>query len=153
LTFAVSSRLQDRDNGNELFKATLGQIFYFSDRKVTLPEGTISTGSSSDILLELSGRLNERFRLASTVSFDNGDKDISSYDLRLNYQDKKQRVANLSFRKLDTELEQVSFSTAFSDNISYETPIFIEFELKGLGNVGNSATRQIKEKVYGYDDF
>jgi len=40
-----------------------------------------------------------------------------------------------------------------SDNITYENPVFIEFELKGLGNIGKSATRQIKEKIYGYDDF
>ncbi len=40
-----------------------------------------------------------------------------------------------------------------SDNINYETPIFLEFELKGLGNIGTSATRQIKDKIYGYDDF
>ncbi|MEH6455441.1 MAG: LPS-assembly protein LptD [Cocleimonas sp.] len=199
LTFAVSTRIQDRDNGNEIFKATLGQVFNFSDRKVTLPGGTILTGKRSDLLLELTGRLNDNFRLASTISLKSDDKSISNYDLRLNYQDDKKNIANLSFRKLDTELEQISFSTAIpinnkwsmvassdfdtlndrnlesligfeyqdccwktrvvakrfltSDNVTYENPIFIEFELKGLGKVGTSATRQIKEKIYGYDDF
>ena len=199
ITFAVSSRIQDRQNGKELFKATIGQVFNFSDRKVTLPGGTISTGKRSDLILELSGRLNDNFRLASTASLNSEDRSISSYDLRLNYQDKKRRVANISFRKLNTELQQVSVSGAMpinnkwsmvasldqdiknnrnlealagieyqdccwktrlvmkryltSDNISYETPVFLEFELKGLGNIGTSATRQIKEKIYGYDDF
>ena len=199
ITFAVSSRIQDRQNGKELFKATIGQVFNFSDRKVTLPGGTISTGTRSDLILELSGRLNDNFRLSSTASLNSEDRSISSYDLRLNYQDKKRRVANISFRKLNTELEQVSVSGAMpindkwsmvasldqdiknnrnlealagieyqdccwktrlvmkryltSDNINYETPVFLEFELKGLGNIGTSATRQIKEKIYGYDDF
>ena len=145
-------------------------------------------------MLELTGRLNDRFRLASTINLKSDDKSISNYDLRLNYQDKKKRIANLSFRKLDTELEQVSFSASLpinnkwsmvastdhdtlndrnlesllgveyqdccwktrvvvkryltSDNVSYENPVFIEFELKGLGNIGKSATRQIKEKIY-----
>ena len=199
LTFAVSSRIQDRKKGNELFKATIGQVFNFSDRKVTLPEGTILTGKRSDLLLELSGRLNDRFRLASTINLKSDSKSFKNYDLRLNYQDEKKRIANLSFRKLDEELEQVSFSTALpinekwsmvastdhdlrndrnlesllgieyqdccwktrlvvkrfltSDNVDYETPVFLEFELKGLGNLGKSATRQIKEKIYGYDDF
>ena len=40
-----------------------------------------------------------------------------------------------------------------SDNVNYETPVFIEFELKGLGNIGKSATSQIKDNIYGYDDF
>ena len=199
LTFAVTSRIQDRNNGEELFKATLGQIFNFNDRKVTLPGGTILTGRRSDLLLELSGKLNDRFRLASTVNLKNDSNSSTNYDLRLNYQDKKSRVANLSLRKLDEELEQISFSTALpinekwsmvastdhdirndrnlesligleyqdccwksrivvkrfltSDNVNYETPVFLEFELKGLGNIGKSATRQIKEKIYGYEDY
>jgi LPS-assembly protein len=199
LTFAVSSRIQDRNNGNEVFKVTLGQVFNFNDRKVTLPGGTILTGKRSDLLLELAGRVNDRFRLASTINLRSDDKSISNYDLRLNYQDKKKRIANLSFRKLNTELEQISFSGALPindkwsmvasidqdtknnrnlesllgveyqdccwktrlvvkryltlDNVTYENPVFIEFELKGLGNIGKSATRQIKEKIYGYDDF
>ena len=199
LTFAVSSRIQDRQNGKELFKATLGQVFNFGDRKVTLPGGTILTGTRSDLLLELTGRLSDRFRLASTISVKSDEKKISNYDLRLNYQDDQKRIANLSFRKIDEELEQVSFSGALpindkwsmvassdhdtkndrnlesligvefqdccwktrlvvkryltSDNVNYENPIFLEFELKGLGNIGKSATREIKEKIYGYDDF
>lgn len=199
ITFAVSSRIQDRKNGNELLKATLGQIFYFNDRKVTLPEGTILTNSSSDLLLELSGRLNDRFRLASTITIDSREKNISNYDLRLNYKDDKKRLLNLSFRKIEDELRQVSFSSSLpindkwsmvvsseydtkndrnletlvgfeyqdccwttrlvakrfltSDNETYDNPVFLEFELKGLGNIGTSATRQIKEDIYGYDDF
>ena len=200
LTFAVSSRIQDRDNGKELFKATIGQVINFSDRKVTLlPGGTILTGKRSDLLLELTGRINDNFRLSSTINLKSDNKSISSYDLRLNYQDKKRRIANLSFRKIDTELEQVSISTSLpindkwsmvassdhdtknnrnlesllgleyqdccwktrmvvkrfltSDNETYETPVFIEFELKGLGKIGRSASSQIKEKIYGYDDF
>ncbi len=199
LTFAVSSRIQDRNNGDEIFKATIGQVFNFNNRKVTLPGGTILTGKRSDLLLELTGRLNDRFRLASTINLRSDDRSISNYDLRLNYQDQKKRIANLSFRKLNTELEQISFSGSLpindkwsmvasvdqdtkndrnleslvgleyqdccwktrvvvkryltSDNVTYENPVFIEFELKGLGNIGKSATRQIKEKIYGYDDF
>ena len=199
LTFAVSSRIQDRKNGNELFRATLGQVFNLGDRKVTLPGGTILRGKRSDLLLEFAGRLNDRFRLASTINLKSDSKSVTNYDLRLNYQDEKRRIANLSLRKLDDELEQISISTALpindkwsmvastehdtkndrnlesligfeyqdccwktrlvvkrfltSDNVDYETPIFLEFELKGLGNIGKSATRQIKEKIYGYDDF
>ncbi|MEE9326246.1 MAG: LPS assembly protein LptD [Cocleimonas sp.] len=198
LTFALSSRIQNRQSGKELIKASIGQIINFSDRKVTLPGGTIQTGKRSDLVLELSGRLNDNFRLTSVNTLNSENRKASSFDLRLNYKDEKNRIANLSFRKLDTELKQVSFSTSLpindkwsfvgsvdqdiknhrnlevfagleyqdccwktrlvmkryltSDNITYETPIFLEFELKGLGNIGNSATRQIQDKIYGYDD-
>jgi LPS-assembly protein len=199
LTFAITSRIQDRKKGKELFKASIGQIFNFSDKKVTLPGGTIQTGKRSDLVLELSGRLNDNFRLSSTSLWSHEKKRIPSYELRLNYQDKKKRIANISYRKLDTELKQVTVSGSLpindkwsfvgsidhdikndrnlealvgfeyqdccwktrlvakrylnSDNETYETPVFLEFELKGLGNIGTGASRELKDKIYGYDDY
>jgi len=199
LTFAVTSRLQNRKSGLELFKASIGQTFSFSDKKVTLPGGTIQTGRRSDLVLELSGRLNDRFRISASGLINQNVNNIGNYELRLNYQDQKKRIANISYRKLDTELKQLTFSGAVpindkwsmvasidqdvennrnlqtllgveyqdccwktrlvakryltSDNKNYETPIFIEFELKGLGNLGTGASREIKENIYGYDDY
>lgn len=199
LTFAVTSRIQNREDGKELFKTSIGQVFNFSNKKVTLPRGTIQQGKRSDLVLELSGRLNDRFNLSYTTLWSHEKKRVPSYELRLNYQDEKKRIANLSFRKLNTELKQISVSGSLpindkwsfvgsvehdlkndrnletlagieyqdccwkmrlvskrylsSDNENYETPIFLEFELKGLGNLGSSASRELKEKVYGYDDY
>jgi len=206
LTFVVSSRLQDRENGKELFKASIGQVFNFSDRKVTLPGGTIQTGKQSDLVLEFSGRINDNFRVTTSALWNLDKKQITNTELRLNYQDDKRRIANISFRKLNTELNttdsessQLTLSGALplndkwsfvgsierdleskrnleslvgfeyqdccwktrivakrylsSDNVNYETPIFIEFELKGIGGLGNSARRELKDKIYGYDDY
>jgi LPS-assembly protein len=204
LTFAVSSRIQDRENGKELFSASIGQVYNFSDRKVTLPDGTIATGTLSDLVLELNGRINDNFKVASTLLWDHDEKQISNYELRLNYQDDAKRIANVSYRKLNTDLNndaltQLTLSGALpindnwsfvgsstrdfenkrnletlvgfeyqdccwktrlvakryltSDNVTYETPIFIEFELKGLGNLGTNARQELKDKIYGYDDY
>jgi len=199
LTFAVTSRIQDRDAGRELFKVSIGQSFSFENKKVTLPGGTIQTGRRSNLVLEMSGRLNERFRLSATGLLNKAKKDIPSFELRLNYHDDKKRIANISYRKLDTELRQVTFSGAMpltdkwsmvasvdqdvennrnlqtllgfeyqdccwktrivakryltADNKHYETPIFLEFELKGLGSLGTGASREINDNIYGYDDY
>ena len=199
LTFALTSRIQNRNEGKELFKASIGQVFNFTDKKVTLPGGTIQQGKRSDLVLELSGHLNERFNLSSTTLWSHEKKRIPSYELRLNYQDEKKRIANLSFRKLNKELKQITLSGSFplndkwsfvgsfdrdlknkrslenligleyqdccwkvrlvskrylsSDNENYETPIFLEFELKGLGNLGTGASRELRNKIYGYDDY
>ncbi len=135
LTFAVSSRIQDRVNGKELFKASIGQVLNFSDRKVTLPGGTILTGKRSDLVLELSGRLSDKFRLASTASLNSEDRSISSYDLRLNYQDKKKRVANFSFRKLNTELEQISVSGSMPINDKWSMVASVDQDIKNNRNL------------------
>ncbi len=206
LTFVVSSRLQDRENGKELFKASIGQVFNFNNRRVTLPGGTIQTGKKSDLILELSGPINDNFRVTTSALWNLDKKRITNTELRLNYQDDKRRIANISYRKLNTELNmtdsestQLTLSGALplndkwsfvgsierdlenkrnleslvgfeyqdccwktrivakrylsSDNVNYETPIFIEFELKGIGGLGNGARRELKDKIYGYDDY
>ncbi len=199
LTFAVTTRIQDRHYGKELFKASIGQIFNFSDRRVTLPGGIIQTANNSELVLELAGRLSDNFKISATTLYNPEKKRPSRSELRLNYHDDKQRIANISFRELDGELRQLSGSTAVAinrqwslvgsfdqdlkkdrnletlagveyqdccwktrlvvkryltaDNETYDTPIFLEFELKGLGNLGSSARRQLQEKIYGYDDF
>ena len=199
VTLAITSRIQNRSEGKELFKASIGQVFNFTNKKVILPGGTIQQGKRSDLVVELSGQLNDRFNLSSTTLWSHEKKRIPSYELRLNYQDEKKRIANFSFRKLDTELKQMTVSGSLpindkwsfvgsvdrdlkndrnletlvgfeykdccwkmrlvskrylsSDNETYETPIFLEFMLKGLGNLGTGASRELKEKIYGYDDY
>ncbi len=200
ITFAVTSRIQDRQNGKELLKGSIGQIFYFSDKRVTLPKGEIQTDSQSHLVLELSGRVNESLQLSSIGLWNQQKNTIPGYELRLNYQDRKKRILNLAYRNLKAELKQVNLSAAYpindkwsitastehdlqnnrnlesllgveyktccvktrfvakrylsADNTSYETPIFIEFELKGLGNIGTgNASNQLKDKIYGYDDY
>lgn len=199
LTFAVTSRIQNRKNSKELIKVSIGQVFNFSDKKVILPGGSIQTGQQSDLVLELGGRLNDNFRFSSTGLWSHDKNRAPSYELRLNYQDGKKRIANISYRKLDTELKQFTISSSIpfgskwsaissidydmknnrnletlfgleysdccwktrivakryltSDNINYETPIFLEFELKGIGSVGTGARRQLRERIYGYDDY
>ena len=169
-----------------------------------MPGGTIATGTRSDLVLELSGQLNDNFRVASTLLWNHDEKQLSNYELRLNYQDDKKRITNVSYRKLNTDLNntaltQLTLSGALplndkwsfvgstehdienrrnletlvgleyqdccwktrlvakryltSDNVTYETPIFIEFELKGLGNLGTNARQELKDKIYGYDDY
>ncbi len=205
ITFAVTSRIQDRQNGKELLKGSIGQIFYLSDKRVTLlteaaQTGTIQTENHSDLVLELNGRVNDNLQLSSTGLWNQQKNTIPGYELRLNYQDKKNRILNAAYRNLKTELKQLNLSAAYpindkwsvtastehdlqndrnlesllgleyktccvktrfvakrylsADNKTYETPIFIEFELKGLGNIGTgSARNQLKDKIYGYDDY
>lgn len=37
-----------------------------------------------------------------------------------------------------------------SDNVTYDTTPFIEFELKGIGNIGSQGKNLLEEKIYGY---
>ncbi|WP_455198636.1 LPS-assembly protein LptD, partial [Kaarinaea lacus] len=52
LTAALGTRFLDA-SGRELFAASVGRIFYFRDREVTLPGGQVETDDSSDWVGEL----------------------------------------------------------------------------------------------------
>ncbi|MEO8848788.1 MAG: LPS assembly protein LptD [Casimicrobiaceae bacterium] len=66
LTLAVTSRLLDPDTGAERLSVSLGQRFYFSDQRVTLAEQPRSS-SSSDILLQVQGKLSNTWALEGLV--------------------------------------------------------------------------------------
>ncbi|MCK4865678.1 MAG: LPS assembly protein LptD [Gammaproteobacteria bacterium] len=53
VTAALATRFIDQENGKEMFMARVGQIYYFSDRKVQLPDVTIDSTSRSNIIAEV----------------------------------------------------------------------------------------------------
>jgi LPS-assembly protein len=197
LTFALSSRIQDRETGRELFHASVGQILYLENRKVTLPGETIQTHAQSEFAFELSANVNNQTRLSTSTFWDPKTQQWTATETQLNYKDNKNRIANLSYRTLTDELEQASISFATpidkswsivgrvdhdlkngrnletlagveyqnccwkarfvgrkyltSDNNTYDDAVFLQFELKGLGNLGNKASNFLEDKIYGYE--
>lgn len=198
LTTALTSRLITTEDGREKFSASIGQIFYFDDRRVTLPGFTTDTSSTSELALELTSEVSKRARVISSTYWDTDSKEVSLNETRIHYKDPKERILNLVYRNLDKEFEQaqLSFSTPVneqwalignyerdlkndrdlealagieyssccwktrlvgrryltSDNSTYDNATFIEFELKGLGNIGTGAKNILKEQIYGYEE-
>lgn len=196
LSTSITTRLQELDKGREIFRASLGQMYYFSDRKVTLPDETIKTGSRSELVMEMSGDLNDATHLAATAFTDVKEKQVSAGQIRVNYHDEKQRILNLGYsqRKGEYESAQLAFATPvtkqwtlmgaherdlknarsletlvgleyqsccwksrlaarnylLSDNTTYDDAVFIELELKGLGNFGSGTRNLMENRIYGY---
>ncbi|MCK5727161.1 MAG: LPS assembly protein LptD [Thiotrichaceae bacterium] len=116
LTLGFTSRLINNQRGQELFKMSLGQAFYFSDRLVTLPNNAINTVARTEFALELTGKVTENTRLINNTYWDPEDGKVNSSETRLHYADKKQRRVNLSYRSLSDELEQAELSFSFPIN-------------------------------------
>ncbi len=120
LTVALTTRLLNPRKGREVLTASIGQIFFFNDRKVSLTDNPIETSGSSELALELAGELNKNTRLITSAYWDTEKEQLSSTEFRLHYKDAKKRAVNLAYRNLAEELEQVevSFSTPLSDSWS-----------------------------------
>ena len=116
LTLALSSRIQNPQTGNELFKASIGQIFYFDDRKVTLPGDSQLTDKSSEFAFEVSTKLNEQTRFSTTAFWDPNTSKWSSTEARVNYADKKDRILNLNYQHISGEVSEIDTSFALPIN-------------------------------------
>lgn len=86
LTLAVTSRVLDPRSGVERFRVSLGQRLYFEDQRVTLPNETPRSGSSSDILLGAEGRLSDAWLLNGLAQYnlDTGEVERFNFGARWN---------------------------------------------------------------------
>lgn len=141
LSASLTTRLQLPSKGREIFRASIGQIHYFDERKVTLPSETPPSGTNSEVVMEIAGELNALTRLSGTAFLDTGSNEISASQLRLNYHDPKQRILNLGYgqRKGDYEAAHVSFASPISQNWkvvgAYERDLQTGRSLESLGGL------------------
>lgn len=98
ITLAVTSRFLEPANGGERLQVTVGQRYYFSDQRVTLPGGTVRGGDSTDLLAQVSGQINSRVRLLSGIQFNTDDGDTVKANLGYVYRDGKGKLFNADYR-------------------------------------------------------
>ncbi|MCK5647368.1 MAG: LPS-assembly protein LptD, partial [Gammaproteobacteria bacterium] len=120
LTAAVTSRFIDDGSGSELFTASIGQIYYFEDREVTLnydnngdpKQSDNDTDSSSSIAAEITSRFAPNWYTSYSLLYDphnDGTTDEARY--RLQYKSDRYHLANLDYSYRAQDYEQVELST------------------------------------------
>ena len=70
VTAAITSRIIDKLNGREKVRFSIGQIYYFRDRKVTLPGGLIDREDTSELLVETVASPTNAFSLRGNLKWD-----------------------------------------------------------------------------------
>ena len=110
LTAALVGRVLDPVTGGERLRGAIGQRFYFSSQQVTLPGGTASTGSESDLLFELRGVIARGWITDLYVQHSTLENRLVRAAAALRWQPRRGSVMALSYRyKLD-EIEQIDFA-------------------------------------------
>ena len=120
MTAAVTSRFIDDDSGAELLSASVGQIYYFSDREVTLNydsngdpvQSDKDTDSSSSIATEISSRFAPNWYTSYSLMYDpNNDGSTEESRYRLQYKSDRYHIANLDYSYRADDYEQIEMST------------------------------------------
>ncbi len=119
VTFALTSRFLDNDNGRERFKASVGNVLYFQDRdsqKVFSPDSIAQnpqdpyiyflekeTNRFSNIISEFSGQLTDKLGFTSGLQinpYDNNKPSIPRKLIDFHYRDASGLIFNIGYHDI-----------------------------------------------------
>lgn len=135
LTLTLGSRFLNPATGNEIVRASLGQIFYFDDRRVTLT-GIDETRSGSASIAEISGNW-LRWRTTASVQWDSVARRSEKQNFFLHYQSderytKNSQIFNIGYRMRDDGT--LSEGNIEQTDVSFVTPVSRDYALFGRWN-------------------
>lgn len=123
ISLAATTRFVRIEDGREFFRASLGQIFFFEDREIGLPNRGDETDGVSELVGEFGSNLGNGFSARAILQYDPNESqlDRSSYDLR--YRPSGTGIAiNASYRRqrtnADVEQTDVSFRIPLTGTLS-----------------------------------
>ena len=109
-TLAVTTRFLQGD-GQEMFRATLGQRFYFHEERVALsPGSTLRLASESDVLASIGGRLPQNLSFDATTQYNPYKRRAERYGVSMRYAPEIAKVVNASYRFQRDLLRQIDIS-------------------------------------------
>ena len=123
ITLAVSSHLINQENGKNYGNFRLGQIFYFRDRKTTLPGGAIRDEVSSPIVAEINTTIIKNWVIGGDIQWDpnvgDGTEKVTAHAI---YNPMPGKILNLAYRirrdTTDIEQSDISFRWPFNKKLS-----------------------------------
>lgn len=132
LTFALTSRILSTNTGNELIRASIGQIYYFEDRKVSL-DGSVDTAKKSDVIAELASNWG-RWKSDINLQWDSTNSELSKENYFLHYMSDARHLFNIGYRKQlknsSIDIEQTDTSFVYAINREYSGVARWNYSLK-----------------------
>ncbi len=110
VTLALTSRFIEDASGIERLGVTLGQRYYFSNQRVTLPGVPARDKNSTDLLVALRGQITRAWRLEAGLQFDTDTGTIVRQNLGASYRPGPGRILNFGYRTIDQSTEQMDIS-------------------------------------------
>ena len=198
LTLALTSRTLSDNNGSEIFRASIGEVFYFEDRRVQLPNVSTASTNKSDLVGEIAWKPAQHWETKLNALFDTNTDDLKTATASANYYASNTELFNIKYiyndasttatdnnqqldisgiwsvapktnlfarlnrsLKDDKDLDALAgfeygsccwrVRTFASRATGDESPTFtVEFELNGLGRIGDDTETLLNDRIYGY---
>ncbi len=122
LALAVTSRHFSLRSGRELFRTSLGQIYYFRDREITLPGVTSLDSSTSELIGEFATNLGEDWSGRATLQWDPDTSQTNKSAISMRYAPADGTVLNVAYRQrralTDIKQTDVSLRIPMTESLS-----------------------------------
>jgi len=110
VALAVTSRFINPNTGAEKFHASIGQLFYFGNRNVTLNNTEPEDDNESDIAGEIELALSRSWKGQADMIWNTRDNVAERTNARIQYTPGFRKIANLSYRYIKSEQNQIDAS-------------------------------------------
>ena len=108
LSVALTTRMINGRDGSERFRASIGQIQYFDDRRVSLPPSTtIATRDSSDLVGEVSATLGKGWLGKGSIQWNPDEESNVRSALSIGYRSGPNKIMNVTHRVVNNEANQL----------------------------------------------
>lgn len=97
VSIGLTTRFLGLDSGREWFSASLGQIIYLDDRRVTL-DNTPETEPRSDIALKFAAKPTEQWQASSDLIIDEASNEVASGNIGLTYTSAYNNLFDVNYR-------------------------------------------------------
>ena len=152
VTLALTTRVIGANDGIERLRVSLGQIFFFEDREVNLPPG-IDTSDESDIILDLTARLAERWATRAFLQRDQEIGQTQRSELFFQYQPAPDKIVNFSQRFDRDEFKQVDVSVRWPLKPRWTVQAGTSYSLDDNTNLDSHAGLQYRSCCWGIRFF
>ena len=118
ISYGITTKVVDANNGNSLFGLTLGQIRYFKDRKVALPSESKLTQDSSGYMAMMNMKINKNWSVKLGHMWNTYSNKSMKTTARFQYKSEQSEIFNVAYRYRRNMLKQLdaSFSWPVRDH-------------------------------------
>ncbi len=152
ISVGLTTRFLSAETGIERFSASVGQIYYLNDRRVTLNNQPL-VQSKSEIAGQFAARITNNLQFVSDVQYDTDDNVVTQGNASFRYVSDDYKILNLGYRfnRRDPVLDPISGDLLDVDqsqgDISFIWPVYGNLSVIGRQLYDFNVTRSGKSQL------
>jgi LPS-assembly protein len=148
LTAGVTSRMLDATTGSELFKAMIGQRYYFKEQRVTLPGETARVDEFSNLVAGFSGLVAPKTYVDTALEYNYRDSQRERLSAGVRFQPEIGKVLSASYRYTRDQLSDIPQVEQY--DLAGQLPISAKWYAVGRYNYSVKDRRPL-ETIAGFE--